>query len=185
VDILDLVVVGSNFGKAGVDVQGDADGNGVVDIFDLVLVASHFGDVIFTAPASFVEFRSDDFSRFSDEQLESLGQALTELEAMLNPLQGVIIARDLLRNWLKNARQIVTETKLLSNYPNPFNPETWIPFDVEWMVLCVWEYENVSYGQVKRHESTHYLTHYRNFLSRCTCWSQLGSLPTKKPATCY
>ena len=28
------------------------------------------------------------------------------------------------------AREIPAETKLLPNYPSPFNPETWIPFEL-------------------------------------------------------
>ena len=127
VNIFDLVLVGGNFGKSGV---GDVNGDGTINIFDLVLVGSHFGEVISAAPASFVGVHSDDFSRFSDERLKSLLQALAELEAMPNPSRGAIIARDLLRGWLTDARQIVTETKLLPNYPNPFNPETWIPYQL-------------------------------------------------------
>lgn len=33
-------------------------------------------------------------------------------------------------NQIADANQRVTETKLLSNYPNPFNPETWIPYQL-------------------------------------------------------
>ena len=35
-----------------------------------------------------------------------------------------------MRLWLENANQGVSETKLLPNYPNPFNPETWIPYQL-------------------------------------------------------
>jgi len=41
---------------------------------------------------------------------------------------------DLERGWMVlptiEAETIPTETRLLPNFPNPFNPETWIPFDL-------------------------------------------------------
>lgn len=44
VDIFDLVLVATNFGKtSGYDQRADANQDGKVDIFDLVLVAQHFG----------------------------------------------------------------------------------------------------------------------------------------------
>ena len=43
-------------------------------------------------------------------------------------MHGTRIARDLLKIWLSRIQPPVTETKLLPNYPNPFNPETWLPY---------------------------------------------------------
>jgi len=44
VDISDLVLVGSHFGKTGEGIIGDINDDGVVDISDLVLVGGHFGE---------------------------------------------------------------------------------------------------------------------------------------------
>ena len=50
----------------------------------------------------------------------------------VEPLQYAVTAEDLKRGLIQLpelvAYEIPAETELLSNYPNPFNPETWIPY---------------------------------------------------------
>ena len=50
----------------------------------------------------------------------------------VQPLRYTITAEDILRSWIKlpalATYEIPAETELLANYPNPFNPETWIPY---------------------------------------------------------
>ena len=50
----------------------------------------------------------------------------------VQPLQYVVTAEDVKRSRIQLADlvayEIPTETELLRNYPNPFNPETWIPY---------------------------------------------------------
>ena len=50
----------------------------------------------------------------------------------VQPLQYTITSEDILRSWIKLPAlvtyEIPAETELLANYPNPFNPETWIPY---------------------------------------------------------
>ena len=122
VNILDLVHVANNFGKADPDLNGD----GVVNILDLTFVAKHLSQNA-AAPSQLTLIES--ISSTAKEVI-AVQRALTELEAIPNKSHGVQIAIELLRHYLSIADPNVQETKLLSNYPNPCNPDTWIPYQL-------------------------------------------------------
>ncbi len=117
VNIFDLVSVASHLGRQGKNLTTDVNSDGIVDIMDLVLVAGMFGEAVALAahpPAP-----------------ETLTAAvvrgwLTDARALeiRDPImkRGVVILQQLL------ASLTPAETELLANYPNPFNPETWIPY---------------------------------------------------------
>ena len=50
----------------------------------------------------------------------------------VQPLRHTVTAEDVSRSWIPLAElvayEIPAKTELLLNYPNPFNPETWIPY---------------------------------------------------------
>ena len=54
VNIFDLVMVASNFGKSGEGLVGDVNGDDAVNIFDLVIVAGNFGKSLIAAAPSMV-----------------------------------------------------------------------------------------------------------------------------------
>ena len=119
VNILDLVLVASDLGDEGADLAADVNGDEVVNILDLVLVAGAFGDV--AAPAS--DAREPAMLTAVD-----VGQWLAQAQTLDLPdtasREGVLVLEQLL------AVLAPKETTLLPNYPNPFNPETWIPYQL-------------------------------------------------------
>ena len=99
----------------------DVNGDGVVDAADLVLVADHLGEK--TAPAAPSNIAL--VQGFTPEMLE---RALNILRAAdsgsLAFRRGVANLESLL------ALFVPEKTVLLHNYPNPFNPETWLPYQL-------------------------------------------------------
>ena len=120
VNILDLILVASSFGQpvpAGGN-PADVNEDGVVNIVDLVKVAGALGNVR-AAPSAHPETLMI-LTTADVKQWLAQAQGLDLTDATLQ--RGIIFLQQLL------AALTPRETVLLPNYPNPFNPETWIPY---------------------------------------------------------
>ena len=120
VSILDLILISRQLGKkvsAGSPV--DLNSDGVVSILDLILAAQSLGKT--TAPAA----PAIEAAGIDPAMIETwIAQARLEDDGSLAFKQGIENLQNLL------ASLIPEETALLANYPNPFNPETWIPYQL-------------------------------------------------------
>ena len=129
VNVLDIILVAQNLGqKPPSNPRVDANKDGQVNILDLVFVAERLGEKVVSAAPSQVDTIKSGTSSPGD--IIVVRRALRELEVVPEKSHNVEITIQFLHAWLVNANQSVRETKLLPNYPNPFNPETWIPYQL-------------------------------------------------------
>ena len=124
ISILDLILVGQDLGRTRpTNARTDVNKDGRRDISDLVLVARHLGEItgVPVAPSALA---------ISSIGLDPavirtwIAQAQIENDGSLAFQQGIANLQRLL------ALSIPEKTVLLTNYPNPFNPETWIPYQL-------------------------------------------------------
>ena len=118
VNILDLVVIASDLGNAGTNLAADVSGDGVVNILDLILVAGMFEGAA-AAPS------------VQPQVPETL--TAVEVQGWLTDAMSLKVKDIIMKKGIIMLEQLLVsltprETELLANYPNPFNPETWIPY---------------------------------------------------------
>ncbi len=118
VNILDLISVAQQLGKrVSADSPEDINGDGVINIFDLTLVAQGIGGAAAPAVATGRADAATVEAWISEAHLADDGSVAFR--------QGIANLQNLLTSLV-----IPKETALLANYPNPFNPETWIPYQL-------------------------------------------------------
>ena len=122
IDTRDLIMVSNNFEtETPQHPKADVNKDGRIDIIDLLLVAAHFGESnSLEAPRTRLSIGPEHFemvekwlteAHLVDDGSRIFRQGITTLEHLIDTT-------------------VPTETALLPNYPNPFNPETWIPYDL-------------------------------------------------------
>ena len=117
VNVSDLVIVAGRLGQSGPN-AADVNGDGIVNIQDLILVAGALGQTLAAPslhPVSLAMFTT------------------TDIQGWLAQAHGLDLTDPRLQSGIRFLEQLLSvlvpkETVLLPNYPNPFNPETWIPY---------------------------------------------------------
>ncbi|RKU34202.1 hypothetical protein C6496_20640 [Candidatus Poribacteria bacterium] len=141
VSILDLILIAQQLGRrvsAGSPV--DLNRDGVVSILDLILAAQGLGKTVASA-APTVATESVDAATIE----AWIAQARLEDDGSLAFKEGIENLEGLL------ASLIPKKTALLANYPNPFNPETWIPYQLAYaadVTLTIYDTEGVLVRQL-------------------------------------
>ena len=155
VSILDLILVARQLGRSvPANLSVDVNGDGAVNIFDLTLVAQGIGGTA-APPAHGLESKTIETwiaqARLADDGSIAFRQAIANLEVLL-------------------ALMIPSETAPLPNYPNPFNPETWIPYQLAAPAEITLTIYDIGGQLVRRLDVGHQAAGMYQSLGRATYW---------------
>ena len=159
VNILDLVLVAANLGDEGADLAADVNGDDVVNILDLVLVAGALGNAAAPAsdPRALAMLTAAEVAHWlTQAQTLDLSDATTQIGVLVLEQLAVVLTPE--------------KTALLPNYPNPFNPETWIPFQLSRDAEVTLTIYDANGFMVRRLELGHQLVGYYSDRGRAAHW---------------
>ena len=155
VDVLDLVLVAVFYGTRGDGLPADVNADGIVNVQDFAAVAAGVDaaddlsaqvieDVLLAAieQAADLENAAGAPMGFGNRHLDTLSVSIAYgnvADALVDTRHSAVTDARLERGvtFLETLLQLLTEmdtipetTALLPNYPNPFNPETWLPYQL-------------------------------------------------------
>ena len=135
----------------------DINGDGIVNIFDLTLVAQGIAGAAAPAVAS---------GRADAVTIESwIAEARLVDDGSIAFRQGIANLENLIASLI-----VPHETALLVNYPNPFNPETWIPYQLATPAEVAVTIYDMNGGAVRHLEVGHQAAGNYQSRSRAAYW---------------
>ena len=174
VNIQDLVLVAGRLGQTGTN-SADVNEDNVVNIQDLVLVAGALGNSA-AAPSPLTQ-SLETFTAADAKQWLSQVQQLNLTDATSK--RGILFLQQLL------IALTPKETVLLANYPNPFNPETWIPYHLANPSNVRITIYNARGTVVRRLELGHQQSGYYISRSRAAYWDGTNSVGERVASGIY
>ena len=163
VSILDIILIAKHLGEtAPATSEVDVNGDGVVSILDLILVAQHMDQSTAAAPSVITAMNNGGLNPAMIQVW--IEQAQVEDDGSVAFQRGIAYLQNLL------ALLVPKETVLLPNYPNPFNPETWIPYHLANSSDVVITIYDTQGSVVRRLELGHQGEGYYTSRSRAAYW---------------
>ena len=114
-------------------------------------MAGNFGKSLVAAAPSIISK-----IELTTEQKHNLANAIDQLESNANLSSAEEIALNVLKSILPE--RLPTQTQLLANYPNPFNPETWKPFQLAQDAIVTAKIYDLTGKQIRIIQLGHILT---------------------------
>ena len=159
INVTDLVRVAASFGRSaapGAVLPADVNGDGIVDVEDILLVIAALEGAA----------ESPSVHRLPVETYLQDWLARAKQHHTQDPTfkKGILVLEQLLTSIRPTA------TALLPNYPNPFNPETWIPYQLAVPTEVALTIYDMNGGVVRRLEMGHQVAGMYQDRSRALYW---------------
>ena len=164
IDLLDLTLVAQNFGQT--NSQADINNDGTVDIIDLIAVAQNLGEsttgdapgigLVHTVSLETIQAWID-MAHAADDGSLAFQLGIANLQRLLAAIRP-------------------DTTALPANYPNPFNPETWIPYQLAHaadVTLTIYDIKGVL---VRRLDLGHQMAGYYADRTKAAYWDGRNNL---------